>query len=35
MEVVAIFKDGTVHLDFDDNEGDIFEENINNLEVIK
>lgn len=32
MTVVAIFEDETVHLDFEGNEGDVWEENIEDLE---
>jgi hypothetical protein len=31
MEVVALFKDGDVYLDFDDNPGDVWEEKVENL----
>lgn len=32
MKVVGIYEDGTVYLDFDGNEGDVFEENCKDLE---
>lgn len=32
MRVVGIYEDGTVYLDFDGNEGDVFEENCKDLE---
>lgn len=32
MTVVAIFKEGTVYLDFEGNEGDVWEENVEDLE---
>ncbi len=32
MVVVALFIDGTVHLDFEGNEGDVWEENVEDLE---
>lgn len=31
MRVVGIYEDGTVYLDFEGNEGDIFEEDIKDL----
>lgn len=35
MQVEGIFKDGTVYLNFDDNEGDIFECNVKDLVEVK
>lgn len=35
MRVVAVFEDGTVYLDFDGREGDVFEENCKDLEFAK
>lgn len=35
MRVVAVFEDGTVYLDFEGNEGDVFEENCKYLEFAK
>lgn len=32
MRVVGIYEDGTVYLDFDGNDGDVFEENCKDLE---
>lgn len=32
MRVIGIFEDGTVYLDFEGNEGDMFEENCKYLE---
>lgn len=32
MRVVALFEDGTVYLDFEGNEGDVFEENCKDIE---
>lgn len=32
MKVVGIYEDGTVYLDFEGNEGDVFEENCKDLE---
>lgn len=34
MRVVGIFSDGTVILDFEENEGDVFEEDSSNLEFV-
>lgn len=34
MEVVAIFKDGTVYLDFEGNEGDVWEVNAKDLKLV-
>lgn len=31
MKVVGIYEDGTIYLDFEGNEGDVFEENIKDL----
>lgn len=31
MQVVGIYEDGTIYLDFEGNEGDVFEENIKDL----
>lgn len=35
MYVVALFEDGTVYLDFDGREGDVFEENCKDLEFVE
>ena len=35
MRVVAVFEDGTVYLDFDGREGDVFEENCKDLEFVE
>lgn len=35
MQVEGIFKDGTVYLNFEDNEGDIFECNVKDLVEVK
>ena len=35
MKVVGIFYDGTVYLDFEGNEGDVWEENAKDLELVK
>lgn len=34
MRVVGIYEDGTVYLDFEGNEGDVFEENYKDLEFV-
>ena len=34
MKVVGIYEDGTVYLDFEGNEGDVFEENCKDLEFV-
>lgn len=34
MQVTAIFQDGTVYLDFEGNEGDVWEANIKDLKAI-
>lgn len=34
MQVTAIFQDGTVYLDFEGNEGDVWEANIKDLKTI-
>lgn len=34
MEVVAIFKDGTVYLDFEGNEGDVWEAKAKDLKQV-
>lgn len=31
MQVVGIYEDGTIYLDFEGNESDVFEENIKDL----
>jgi len=35
MRVVGIFDDGTVYLDFEGNEGDVWEEKAKDLELVK
>lgn len=35
MRVVALFEDGTAYLDFDGNEGDVFEENCKDIEFVE
>ncbi len=35
MQVTAIFQDGTVYLDFEGNEGDVWEANIKDLKLVE
>ena len=35
MKIVSIFEDGTVYLDFEGNEGDVWEDNVENLKPVK
>ena len=35
MKIVSIFEDGTVYLDFGGNEGDVWEDNVENLKPVK
>ena len=35
MQVTAIFQDGTVYLDFEVNEGDVWEANIKDLKLVE
>lgn len=35
MQVTAIFQDGTVYLDFEGNEGDVWESNIKDLKLVE
>jgi hypothetical protein len=35
MRVVGMFDDGTVYLDFEGNEGDVWEEKAKDLELVK
>ena len=35
MKVVGIYEDGTIYLDFEGNEGDVFEENCKDLEFVE
>ncbi len=35
MQVAAIFQDGTVYLDFEGNEGDVWEANIKDLKLVE
>ena len=35
MKVVGIYEDGTIYLDFEGNEGDVFEENCKDIEFVE
>ena len=35
MKIVGLFEDGTVYLDFEGNEGDVWEDSVENLKPVK
>ena len=35
MKIVGLFEDGTVYLDFEGNEGDVWEDNVENIKPVK